>query len=278
MTIGRKVVLITGASTGIGRVMADRLAGSGFAVFGTSRRPGEHAPPMGWELVELDVRSDDSVTRCIKNVLDKAGRIDALINNAGYVLHGAVEGAAVSQTRAAFETNVFGAVRMIKAVLPHLRRQASGAIINISSGNATLRFPFSGYYVAGKCALEGLSACLRRELKPLGIHVSVVEPAFFRSNISETAQTGLDRSGAYEPWETAWEKAMDRSVRAGADPGQVADCVAGILASRRPRFIYFVGSGLRLARWAKRLLPEELFYWGISRALRVKPDGNRPRA
>jgi NAD(P)-dependent dehydrogenase (short-subunit alcohol dehydrogenase family) len=269
--IGPKVVLISGASTGIGRAIAGRLADRGFTVFGTSRRPAEYASPRDWELVELDVRSDESVARCLGLVLDKAGRVDALVNNAGYVLSGAVEEATLDQVRAAFDTNVFGAVRLIKAVLPHLRRQASGTIVNISSGNAALRLPFSGHYVAGKCALEGLSACLRRELKPLGIHVSVIEPGFFRSNIGETAQQCSDGCGAYEPWETAWGKTMRRSVETGPDPAPVAACVVKILSKRRPRYLYVVGGGLRLARRAKQFLPEDIFYWGIQRALRVNP-------
>ena len=273
-----KVVLITGASTGIGRVTADRLTASGFRVFGTSRRPGGSAAPRGWELLELDVRSDGSAARCVKDILDRAGRIDALVNNAGYALGGAVEEATLDQAEAAFATNFFGAVRMIKAVLPHLRRQGSGTIIGISSGNAALRLPFSGYYVAGKCALEGLSACLRRELMPLGVYVSVIEPTFFRSNLGDAAQTGLDRSGAYEPWRTSWDLMMTRSVQHGADPTPVAKCIVGILTSRRPRYLYVVGPGLKLARRAKQFLPEELFYWGLRRALGIKNRGRRPEA
>jgi NAD(P)-dependent dehydrogenase (short-subunit alcohol dehydrogenase family) len=272
-----KVVLITGASTGIGRVTADRLAEAGFNVFGTSRRPGEHAAPEGWDLLQLDVRSDDSVARCVKDVVDRTGRIDALVNNAGFGLGGAAEEATPEQVRAEFETNVFGLFRMTRAVLPDMRRRGKGAIINISSGNAAVRLPFSSHYVASKCAVEGLSACLRQELKPLGIHVSVIEPTFLKSNIADTIEMGEEKIDDYEPWATAWEETMRRSVQTGADPGPVAECVVRILASRRPRYLYVVGPDLRLARWAKQFLPEELFYWGIRRALRVKPNGHRPR-
>lgn len=268
--IYKKVILITGASTGIGQAIADHLAGCGFAVFGTSRRPGEYEPPRGWELVELDVRTDESAVRCVRTVLDRAQRIDALINNAGYGLGGAAEEATLDQVRAEFETNFFGAVRMIKAVLPFMRRQAGGNIINISSGNAAVRLPFSSYYVASKCALEGLSACLRRELKPLGVHVTVIEPTFLKSKISDTIQMGTERIDAYEPWKARWQEAIKRSVRRAADPDLVAKCVVRILASRNPRYLYLVGPGLRLARWAKQWLPEDLFYWGMGKALKVR--------
>jgi short-subunit dehydrogenase len=266
----KKVVLITGASTGIGRAIADHLAGFCFMVFGTSRRPAGYEPPRGWDLVELDVRSDESAARCVEVVLDRAKRIDVLINNAGYGIGGAAEEATLDQVRAEFETNFFGLVRMTKAVLPSMRRQVSGNIINISSGNAAVRLPFSSYYVASKCAVEGFSACLRRELRPLGVYVSVIEPTFLKSQISETIQMGGERIDAYEPWKTRWQEAIKRSVRHAAAPDLVAKCVVRILSSRKPRCLYLVGPGLRLARWSKRWLPEDLFYWGMGKALRVR--------
>ena len=271
-----KVVLVTGSSTGIGRAVADRLAGNGFTVFGTSRRPGAHAPPRGWDLVELDVRSDESVARCLNTVLERVQRIDALVNNAGYGLGGAAEEATPEQVRAEFETNFFGLFRLTMAVLPIMRRQGRGTIINISSGNAAVRLPFSSHYVASKCAVEGLSACMRQELRPLGVHVSVIEPTFLKSNIADAIEMGEEKIDAYEPWRTGWSEAIKRSVRHGADPGLVAGCVARILSRRQPRYLYIVGPDLRLARWARKFLPERLFYWGIRRAMRVRVNRSRP--
>ena len=151
-----------------------------------------------------------------------------------------------------------------------MRGQAGGHIINISSGNAVVRLPFSSYYVASKCALEGFSSCLRRELRPLGVQVSVIAPTFLKSGISDTIQMGAEPIDAYEPWKTMWQEAIQRSVRRAADPQLVAGCVALILRSLRPRELYLVGTGLRLARWARRWLPENLFYWGMAKALRAK--------
>jgi len=268
--IRKNVVLITGASSGIGRAIADRLAGSGWTVFGTSRLPARHEPPRGWDLIELDVGSDESVSRGVRRVLEKKGRLDALINNAGVGLGGAAEEAAIGQVEAEFETNFFGLVRMTKAALPTLRAQRGGTIVNMSSGNAAIRLPFASYYTASKCAIEGFSACLRREVRPFGIRVSVIEPAFVKTNLAVTDQMGRDRIDAYEPSRTEWTEAMRRGVSRGFPPGRVARCVERILASRHPRFLYVVDPGLRFARWLKPLLPEGFFYWGIRKALRAR--------
>jgi NAD(P)-dependent dehydrogenase (short-subunit alcohol dehydrogenase family) len=221
-------------------------------------------------MVELDVRSDESVARCVKAVCDRAGRLDALVNNAGFGLGGAAEEATLEQVKAEFETNFFGLVRMTKAVLPALRAQRRGTIINVSSGNAAVRLPFSSYYVASKCAVEGFSGCLRRELMPLGVRVSVIEPGFLKTNILDAIEMGENRIDAYEPWKSAWREAIRRSVLRGAPPGQAARCIVRILRSRKPRFLYVLGPDLRLARWAWLFLPEGLFYWGIGKALKAK--------
>jgi len=265
----QRVVLITGASTGIGQTIADYLAEHGFVVFGTSRDPKKHGGPPGWSLVPLDVCSDESVESCVRTVLEKAGRIDALVNNAGYGLDGALEEATLRQAMAQFETNYFGAFRMIKAVLPSMRDQPRADIINISAGNASIRLPFMGHYTATKCALEALSEVLRREVRPFGINVSFIEPGFFRSSIMETVQLGDDRVEGYEPWRTRWIDTYRDSVRNGPDPIPVARCVLRILNSSRPRLFYGVGSGVGLTTWAHRLLPEDLFSRVAYRGIRA---------
>ncbi len=259
----QRVVLITGASTGIGRSIADHLAKHGFTVFGTSRNPKEYEKPSNWSLVSLDVCSDESVEDCVRAVFEKAGGLDAIVNNAGYGLDGALEEATLQQAKAQFETNYFGVFRMIKAVLPFMRAQSRGHIINISAGNASLRLPFMGHYTATKCAMEALTEVLRREVKPFGINVSFIEPGFFRTNIADTIQLGEDRIAGYEPWRTQWIDAYRGGIRQGPDPIPVAKCVLQILFSKSPRLFYAVGSGVGLAIWVHRLLPENLFSLGI---------------
>jgi NAD(P)-dependent dehydrogenase (short-subunit alcohol dehydrogenase family) len=201
-------------------------------------------------------------------VLERTGHLDALVNNAGYGLDGAIEEATLRQAMAQFETNYFGVFRMIKAVLPFMRRQSRAYIINISAGNASFRLPFMGHSTATKCAIEALSEVLRREVKPFGINVSIIEPGFFRTNIMDTVQLGEDSVQSYEPWRTQWIDVYRDGIRNGPDPIPVAKCVLRILSSKSPRLFYGVGLGMGLTNWAHRLLPEDLFSLGAYRGIK----------
>jgi NAD(P)-dependent dehydrogenase (short-subunit alcohol dehydrogenase family) len=184
-----KVVLVTGVSSGIGRTIAAVLASRGFRVFGTTRRSGEPGRQLSdVELVRLDVRDEESVRSCVKTVLDKAGRIDALINNAGYTLIGALEETTIDEAKQLFETNFFGAMRMTQAVLRSMRERRSGRIINIGSVVGFVPAPYQGIYCASKHALEGYSESLDHEVRQFGIRVSVIEPGFTRTNIAQNSQ------------------------------------------------------------------------------------------
>jgi len=163
-TNAAKVALVTGASSGIGRAIAHRLAADGLRVFGTSRK-GSAADMGDAEMIPLDVCSDESVRACIDTVLQRAGRIDVLVSNAGYLLSGAVEEATIDEAKAQFETNFFGAFRVIKAVLPTMRAQGAGRVINVTSLAGVVPLPFWGFYNASKFALEGLTETLRYELR-----------------------------------------------------------------------------------------------------------------
>ena len=177
-----KVVLITGASSGFGKSAAALLADAGYRVCGTSRKP--QGPIDGKvQMFAMDVDSNASVEACVGAVMGKEGRIDVLVNNAGTALTGGAEETSVEEVKAHFETNFFGPVRVTKAVLPSMRSQKSGRIINVSSVAAKLPVPFEGYYAAGKAALLAYSEALRHEVKSLGISVSVIEPGFFRTNL-----------------------------------------------------------------------------------------------
>jgi NAD(P)-dependent dehydrogenase (short-subunit alcohol dehydrogenase family) len=264
-----RVVLITGASSGIGQAIAEHLAKHSLTVFGTSRDPTRHQQPIGWNLIQLDVCSDESVTQCVKAVMEKAGRLDVLVNNAGYGLDGALEEATLDQVKSQFETNYFGMLRLTKAVLPLMRAQSGGRIINISAGNASFRLPFLGHYTATKCAMEGYSDILRQEVKPFCIHVSVIEPGFLKTNIGETVQLGEDRIIDYEPWRTRWLGAYRESLQNAPAPTSVAQCVFQILSSNKPRFLYIVGLKQVLGVWLHRLLPEGLFRLAMKKFYRI---------
>src|SRR6266542_2008131 len=191
-----QTVLVTGASSGIGQATAQLLAQQGYTVFGTARKPAA-AMSNGVTMVALDVRSDDSVRACVDRVLTQAGGIDVLVNNAGYSLMGAAEETSVTEAKAQLETNFFGVVRMVNAVLPAMRKAHKGKVINIGSLAGITAIPFGAFYTASKFAIEGYTEALWHELRPLGINVSVIEPGFVHTKIGEGTQIAAVSLGAY---------------------------------------------------------------------------------
>ena len=227
----QKIVLVTGASSGIGAAIAARLAKDGHKVFGTGRS-ASGTTPDGVTLLSLDVTSDDSVRACVADVLARAGRLDVLINNAGYLLAGAIEEATLEQTKAELDTNFFGVVRMVKAVLPTLRKQRSGLIVNMSSLAGIVPFPFWGFYNASKFAVEGYTETLRAELKPFGIQVALVEPAVIKTPFySAPAPSPMPE---YTPWRERALRAMQGFESKAPGPDVVARVVARIVRSKSP--------------------------------------------
>jgi len=243
------VVLVTGASSGFGRATAALLADRGYRVFGTSRAPAPDAP-RGVELLTLDVRSDESVAACVDAALQRAGRLDALVNNAGVALFGESEATSVDQARAQFETNLFGAVRMVNAVLPAMRAQGGGRIVNLSSLAGLLGVPLMSLYSASKFALEGYSESLRYELRPLGVWVTLIEPGFTRTGLAAATQRAADPIGAYDGLREAARGAIAEQVAGGDPPELVAETILGALRAREPRLRYRVG---RAAVWLPRV-------------------------
>lgn len=188
--IGPKIALVTGASSGIGEAVAQRLAEAGYEVYGTSRRrakPGKRS----FEMLPLDVTSDESVEAAVSEVMRRDGRIDLLVNNAGFgVAPAGAEESSIEQARSIFETNFFGLIRMTRAVVPHMRRQGSGRIVNIGSVLGFLPMPYGALYAATKHAVEGYSESLDHELRTRGIRVSVIEPAYMRNVVRRELHGG----------------------------------------------------------------------------------------
>ena len=268
---GKKVVLVTGASSGIGLAIATQLASDGHRVFGTSRRAsgadGGGAAPMGVSMLSLDVCADDSVRACVAAILAQAGRIDVLVNNAGYLLAGAIEEATVEQAKAQFETNFFGVVRMVKAVLPTMRAQRGGQIVNMSSLAGLVPPPFWGFYNASKFAVEGYSETLRIELKPLGIWVSMVEPGAIKTAFS--AQSAAVPMPEYSPWRDRGLATMRGFADKAPGPDVVARVVSKIVKSSRPRLRYPVTAEATYFPLMRRFLPEGVFESGARRAFHL---------
>src|SRR5262245_2749918 len=265
-----RVVLITGASSGIGRASAELLAARGHRIFAGVRAAATTRPLAGVELVPLDVRDDASVKACVEEVRSRAGRIDVLINNAGVNLVGTVEETSISQAQVLFNTNVFGVLRMIQAVLPGMRRQVSGLIVNLSSILGLIPAPFMGVYASTKHALEGLSESLDHEVRAFGIRVVLIEPHYARTNLDASAAQAEARIDAYAPQRQRTAAVITRETSAGLEPRRVAQeilrAIEGRYRMRRP-----IGQAAPLS-WLRRLLPARLFDPSLRKAFGLDPS------
>ncbi len=270
-----KIVLITGASSGNGQATARLLAQQGYRVFGTSRTPASSEPPPQVELIALDVRSDESVAAGVRTVVEQAGRIDVLINNAGYELGGALEETTLDEAKGQFETNFFGVVRMVRAVLPMMRQQQQGQIIHIGSLTGLVGVPFLGMYSASKFALEGYTEALRHEVKPFNIRVSLVEPSFLKTPMMNARQLAAHRIGEYDPWRQRALDAIHESEEKAPGPEMVARAVLKVIESKAPRLRYVIGQQAAVISRLRRFLPEGMFERGVRQLFRLDAQTSR---
>jgi len=248
------VALVTGASSGIGQATAELLAARGFRVFGTSRAPDQVARSFAW--LAMDVRSDASVDAAVRSLLEQAGRIDVLVNNAGYAQGGAIEETSVDEVRAQLDTNLLGVILVLQAVLPSMRRQGSGRIVNVGSVIGRVAPPYLGVYAASKFALEGLTEALREEVRPFGVDVSLVEPAYVRTNFA--SQVPATPIAAYAAAREAALRVIGAGVERGMDPEVVAKAILRAITTRS-RLRHVVGSQATGLLLLHRLLPERIF-------------------
>ena len=225
----QKVVLVTGASSGIGEATARTLAEAGYRVFGGVRNPERVQSAPGVELVRMDVTDDGSVRAAVAEVIAKAGRIDILVNNAGISLAGPVEATADAEAHAVFDTNVFGVLRTVRAVLPGMRGNRAGLIVNLSSVLGFLPAPFMGLYSASKHALEGLSETLDHEVRGFGIRVVLVEPSFTRTKLDRAAARTALLIEDYAAAMARSTQAVGKQIDAAPEPIAVARKIAAVL-------------------------------------------------
>ncbi|VWC53929.1 putative oxidoreductase [Burkholderia contaminans] len=248
------VVVVTGVSSGIGRVAAEQFAKRGCRVFGTVRSIAQTAPVAGVELVEMDVRNNASVQSGIQTIIDRAARIDVLVNNAGTSLIGAVEETSVTEATALFDTNVFSIMRTARAVLPHMRAQGRGRIVNVSSVLGFLPAPYMGLYSASKHAVEGLTESLDHELRQFGIRATLVEPSFTRTNLDVNAPQASAPIAAYDRERTLASRAVVHSVKTAPPPeGVAATVVDAALGAWRMR--HTPSGEASLLRKLRRFMP-----------------------
>jgi len=260
MATTRKVILVTGGSSGLGKSICVRLAGQGHTVYGTSRKAQPEEITDGFRMVQMDVTDDASVQKAVAGVLARESRIDVLVNNAGLGIQGPVEDISPELAQRLFDTNVWGPHRVWCAVLPTMRKQGSGLIINISSVAANFGLPYRGFYSASKAALDRLSEALSTEVDRFGIHVVTVQPGEFNTTIGDSRLRPENISEAHRP---GYEKAMEvlgGSMHYSRDPDELAQVVERIIQTKEPRTRYIVAQGMqRISILAKKLLPGRMF-------------------
>lgn len=259
MTTHRPVALVTGASSGIGKAAALALVEAGFDVAGTSRDTSRAAPLDGVTFLDLDVASDTSVTAAVQQVIDRFGRIDVLVNNAGMGLMGAAEENSVTQAQGVFDVNVFGVMRMVKAVLPHMRARGRGRIINLSSVLGFLPSPYMAVYAASKHAIEGYSESLDHEIREHGVRALLVEPAYTSTGFEANSPRPDTPLQVYADQRRAFDRMMETAIKDGDDPGIVAKVIVAAATDPKPKLRYTAGPVAGRASTLRRIAPAGVF-------------------
>jgi NAD(P)-dependent dehydrogenase (short-subunit alcohol dehydrogenase family) len=267
---GALVAVVTGSSSGIGLATSLALARNGYLTYATMRNLAkrnsfesiadkQHLPIR---VVQLDVTDENSIKSAIESILSEAGRIDLLVNNAGYVLTGAFEDIGINEIKALYETNVFGVIRVTQAVLPIMRKQGSGRIINISSGAGRIGYPGGSAYVSSKFALEGLSESMAYEIEQFGIRTVLVEPGFVRTKIGENmaiSKKTQDPNSPYSQMMQMMSSNQERMLENGSDADLVASVVAEAATAKEPNLRYLVGKDVQQMMAAKKSISDEEF-------------------
>ena len=255
-----KVVLITGASSGIGKSIAEYLFQKGMTVYGTSRSP-KKGEVNGVKMLELDVTNVPSIEKAVTDIITSEGVLDVLINNAGMGITGPVEDTPTNEMRKVFDTNFFGAIDVMKAVLPQMRKQQKGLIINVTSIAGYMGLPFRGLYSATKGALELITESTRMEVKPFGIDITNVAPGDFATNIAAGRyHTPVFEDSAYNEKYAENLALMDADVDGGMPPEVMANAVYKIIQTRKPKGHYKVGAFMeKFSIVLKRMLPDKLY-------------------
>ncbi|SFD00447.1 oxidoreductase [Collimonas sp. OK412] len=266
-----KIAIVTGASSGIGEITAEQLARAGYKVYGTSRRGAQgQSGKRAFQMLALDVTSDESVAAAVNEVLRLEGRIDLLVNNAGFgVAPAAAEESSIRQAQAIFDTNFFGIVRMIRAVVPHMRRRGSGRIINISSVLGFVPMPYMALYSATKHAVEGYSESLDQELRTQGIRVSLVEPAYIKSAFDANQLQPDQALEEYRDLRAGLDQRVKQALEGADGPAVVARTVVQVALAATPKVRYTSGALAGRLRFLRRFAPAALVEAGVRKDLRL---------
>ena len=271
MVSNQKVSIVTGSSSGIGLETALTLARNGYFTYATMRNPEKDAPiknalkkeNLSIKVIQLDVIDDESLKNAIDHVTSEAGRIDVLVNNAGYGLVGALEELSMEEIKAQYETNLFGLVRVIQAVLPTMRKQRSGRILNLSSGAGLFGYPGGSAYVSSKFAVEGLSESMAYELEPFGIRVILIEPGFVQTNFANSmviAKKAQDPTSPYSQMMQRIAASSSELAKSGSSADLVANVILDAATNPNPRLRYLVGKDVEAWAASKKSMDESEFF------------------
>lgn len=262
------IALVTGASSGIGKATAERLVSAGYKVYGTSRKGAQGQ--LAFEMLALDVTSDASIEAAIAELIRREGRIDLLVNNAGFgVAPAGAEESTIAQAQAIFDTNFYGVVRMIRSVVPHMRNQGSGRILNISSVLGFLPAPYMALYAATKHAVEGYSESLDHELRTRGIRVSTIQPAYTKTGFDASLLEPDAKLDEYNSIREALTKRVVELVAGGDEPSVVAKVVLKAAVASKPRLKYTAGKLACTLGFLRRLAPAKILDSGLRKDLRL---------
>lgn len=255
-----KVVLITGGSSGIGKTVGNYLQTKGYKVYGSSRNP-ENVTDSSFPLIAIDVRNSQTIQQAVQEIIDKEGKIDVLINNAGVGITGPVEEIPLDEIQNNFHTNVFGPIEMMKAVLPFMRNQKSGLIINVTSIAGYMGLPFRGIYSASKGALELITESIRMEVKPFNIKVTNVAPGDFATDIAARRfHAPVLEDSAYKEVYSQQLATIDTHVNDGGDPVEMAKAIDAIIQTKNPKVHYKVGAFMqKFSIFLKKILPDTVY-------------------
>lgn len=267
----KKIILVTGASSGIGRACANYLASKGHVVYGTSRKLiAENLP---YQIISMDVTNRSSIDSAIQCIIEKEGRIDVVVNNAGMGISGAIEDCSAEEIKLQFDTNFLGTLNVCQSVIPHMRKAGSGTIINISSLGGLMGLPFQGMYSATKYAIEGMSEALRHELRAFGIKVVLVNPGDFATGFTDnrriTPKAQLD--GPYREQFLRSIAQIEKDERGGSNPIKIARGIEKIIQKKSPKMRYLIGGFEQiLFAKAKSILPSKFFLWVLGDHYKIK--------
>jgi NAD(P)-dependent dehydrogenase (short-subunit alcohol dehydrogenase family) len=276
MIDNEKVALVTGSSRGIGFVTSTTLARNGFLTYASMRNLHKEKEirlvvdkeKIPLKTIQLDVTDSNSVDNAIKSIMDQSGRIDVLVNNAGYGLVGAFEELSMEEIKQQYETNLFGVMRVTQAVLPIMRKQKSGIIVNMSSGAGRFGYPNGSAYVSTKFALEGLTESVAYEVEPFGIKIVLVEPGFVRTNFSNVvAKKSQSTNSQYSKMTEKMAASIEQMKLKSSPPELVANVVLEVVTSKNPNLRYLAGKDVEKWMEQKKNMSDEQFFSMIKQSL-----------